>query len=169
MPVIIGEATTSLVRPRPDLPTATGLSRKRPGQTGKRDWTIRDRWAILADCPVGPDIGSGHVFGTVILPSSPFRSHSAPPMPNSKSAKKRLRQNKTHNARNRSVKSAIRTQVKKVHAALDSGNVESAEKEFVQAARKLDRAGANKVIHKNAAARRKSRLQKRIVAVKRGG
>lgn len=83
-------------------------------------------------------------------------------MPNSISAKKRLRQDKVRRARNRSVKSAMRTQIKKVLAAVDAGDMEAADKEYVLAARKLDKAGSNKVIHKNTAARYKSRLQSRI-------
>ena len=87
-------------------------------------------------------------------------------MPNSNSAKKRLRQDKVRRARNRSVKSALRTQIKKVHTAVDGGDVEAAEKEYVVAARKLDKAGSSKVIHRNTAARYKSRLQKRIKSAK---
>lgn len=89
-------------------------------------------------------------------------------MPSSKSAKKRLRQDKVRRARNRSVKSAMKTQIKKVHAAVDAGDFETADKEFVTAARKLDKAGANKVIHKNTAARYKSRLQKKIQIARSG-
>ena len=87
-------------------------------------------------------------------------------MPNSNSAKKRLRQNKVHKGQNRSIKSAIRTQIKKVNAAVTAGDIGTAETEFVVAARGLDKAGAKNVIHKNAAARRKSRLQKKILAAK---
>lgn len=56
----------------------------------------------------------------------------------------------------------MKTQIKKVHAAVEAGDFEAAEKEFLAAAKKLDRAGANKVIHRNTAARYKSRLQQRI-------
>ncbi len=87
-------------------------------------------------------------------------------MPNTKSAGKRLRQNKVITARNRSTKSAMKTQIKKVIAAVDAGDVEKAETEFRLAAKKLDRAGSSNVIHKNAAARQKSRLQRRIKSVK---
>ena len=87
-------------------------------------------------------------------------------MPNTNSAKKRLRQNKVLRLRNRSIKSDMRTQMKKVSAAVEAGDLETAEKEYQGAARKLDRAGARKVIHKNTAARYKSRLQKRILAAK---
>ncbi len=87
-------------------------------------------------------------------------------MPNSRSAAKRLRQSEKRNDRNKSIKSAVKTQIKKVLAAAESGNVETAETEFRAAAKKLDRAGANNIIHKNAAARQKSRLQKAIKKAK---
>ena len=60
----------------------------------------------------------------------------------------------------------MRTQIKKVHSAVDSGDMETAEKEFVTAAIKLDKAGAGNVIHKNTAARYKSRLQKKMKSAK---
>jgi small subunit ribosomal protein S20 len=83
-------------------------------------------------------------------------------MPNSASAEKRLRQNKVRQARNKSIKSAMKTQIKKVVAAVDAGEIETAEAEYKVAAKKLDQAGAKKVIHKNAAGRKKSRLQQLI-------
>ncbi len=87
-------------------------------------------------------------------------------MPNTNSAKKRLRQNETRRGRNRAMKTTIRTQIKKVRQAVESGDVEKAEEEFREAAKKLDRAGARNVIHPNAAARTKSRLQKAIKKAK---
>ena len=89
-------------------------------------------------------------------------------MPNTKSAKKRLRQNVERRARNRSVRSAVRTQVRKVREAVQAADVEKAEAEFRLAAKRLDRAGARKVIHPNAAARLKSRLSAGIRALKQG-
>jgi len=87
-------------------------------------------------------------------------------MPNNPSTAKRLRQTKTLTERNKSIKSAMKTQVKKVLAAAEAGQIESAEAEFKVAAKKLDKAGAAKVIHKNAAARQKSRLQRAIKSAK---
>ncbi len=87
-------------------------------------------------------------------------------MPNTKSAKKRLRQSKVRRSRNRSVKSAVRTQIKKVGAAIESADAENAEKEYAHAAKKLDQAGSKGVMHKNTAARYKSRMQKKIKAIK---
>jgi small subunit ribosomal protein S20 len=87
-------------------------------------------------------------------------------MPNIKSAAKRLRQSKVRNVRNRSLKSALRTQSKKVTAAIQSGDLATAESELRIAARKYDQAGAKRVIHKNAAARHKSRLAQAIRSAK---
>ena len=87
-------------------------------------------------------------------------------MPNSLSAEKRLRQNKVRQSRNKAIKSAMKTQIKKVVAAAESGDVEAAETEFKLAAKKLDQAGAKNVIHKNAAGRKKSRLQSLIKKAK---
>ncbi len=80
-------------------------------------------------------------------------------MPNTKSAKKRLRQNVVRRMRNRSIKSAIRTQIRKVREAVRAGDLEKADLEFRLAAKRLDRAGAARVIHPNRAGRLKSRLQ----------
>ena len=89
-------------------------------------------------------------------------------MPNSASAKKRLRQNNTLRLRNRSVKSAVRTQMKKVRVAVDAGDVSKAEEEYRVAAKKLDQAGARRIFHPNTSARYKSRLQKLIKKAKAG-
>jgi small subunit ribosomal protein S20 len=87
-------------------------------------------------------------------------------MPNTNSAKKRLRQSILRRNRNRSTKSALRTQLRKVRQAVDAGDAEKAESEFRLAAKLLDKAGSKRVVHPNLAARLKSRLQKRIKAVK---
>ncbi len=83
-------------------------------------------------------------------------------MPNTASAKKRLRQNEARRQRNRAVKSAVRTQIKKVHQALQAGDLAQAEQSFRQAAKQLDQAASAKILHSNAVARRKSRLQRMI-------
>lgn len=83
-------------------------------------------------------------------------------MPNSPSAKKRLRQNDVLRIRNKAIKTAVRTQIKKVRVAVEAGELDKAESEFRTAAKKLDQAGAKGVIHKNKSARHKSRLQSLI-------
>jgi small subunit ribosomal protein S20 len=87
-------------------------------------------------------------------------------MPNTQSAKKRLRQNEVRRLRNRSVKSTIRTLIRKVQTAVDANDVETAEQEYRLAAKQLDRAGQRNIIHRNRAARIKSRLQRLIKAAK---
>jgi small subunit ribosomal protein S20 len=86
-----------------------------------------------------------------------------------KSAKKRHRQSLERRAKNRAAKSAIKTQIRKVRQAAASGDIATAQKELQLAAKKLDRAGAKRVIHPNAAARTKSRLAHLIRAAKSGG
>jgi small subunit ribosomal protein S20 len=87
-------------------------------------------------------------------------------MPNSESAKKRLRQNVTRNAHNRAVKSNVRGHIRKVRAAVAAGNLEESETAFRTTVRKLDQAAAKGVIHANAAARTKSRLSKAVKGLK---
>lgn len=87
-------------------------------------------------------------------------------MPNTTTAKKRLRQNIVRRARNRSIKSALRTQVRKVREAVEAGDVARAETELRLAAKKADKAGAQNIIHRNAAARIKSRLAAKIRTLK---
>lgn len=90
-------------------------------------------------------------------------------MPNCKSAEKRLRQNVVRKARNKAIKTAIKTQVKKVLSAAESGELAEAETLYKTAAQRLDRAGARNIIHRNAAARQKSRLQRAIKKAKAAG
>lgn len=79
-------------------------------------------------------------------------------MPNTSTAKKRLRQNDKRRARNRARRSALRTQIRKVRAAVAAGNLELAASEFRLATKRLDQAAAAKLIHDNTAGRLKSRL-----------
>ena len=89
-------------------------------------------------------------------------------MPNTKSAKKRLRQNADRRTRNRALRSEVRTQCRKVREAIKAADAEAAEAEFRLAAKKLDRAGAQNIVHRNAAARLKSRMSAKIKALKQG-
>lgn len=77
-------------------------------------------------------------------------------MPRIKSAKKRMRQAKVATAANRQKRSKLRTALKKVRAAVGA----EAAKAFAEAERLLDRAGQKNLIHRNTAARQKSRLAK---------
>lgn len=87
-------------------------------------------------------------------------------MPNTKSATKRLRQNVGRRTYNRSIKRAVRTQVRKVREAVQSKDAGLAETEFRLVTKKLDRAAARNIIHRNSAARLKSRLSAKIKALK---
>ena len=87
-------------------------------------------------------------------------------MPTTKSAAKRLRQNTIRRTKNRALKRDLRTRHKRVEEALEAGNVEQAEAEFKATVKKLDQAACKRVIHRNAAARTKSRLSARIKAAK---
>jgi len=87
-------------------------------------------------------------------------------MPNTASAKKRMRQDAVRRSRNRSTKSALRTQVRKVREAIAAKDAEQSQSEFRALVKKLDRAASRNVIHANAAARTKSRLSAAIKALK---
>jgi len=87
-------------------------------------------------------------------------------MPNTQSAKKRLRQSIVRRARNRAVKSTIKGQIRKVRDAIAEGNLEAGEAEFRVTAKKLDKAAANHVVHANLAARVKSRLSAALKSAK---
>lgn len=78
-------------------------------------------------------------------------------MPNIKSAKKRVLVNKTRAARNKSRNSALKTAIKKAHAAVES-NAPEKEALVKEAIKKVDQAAAKGLIHKNNAARKKSAL-----------
>jgi small subunit ribosomal protein S20 len=84
-------------------------------------------------------------------------------MANIQSQKKRNRQNEKRRLRNKGVRSELKTRVKSAVAAVSNGDEGSAE--LVRGAQKrLDKAAAKGVIHKNAAARRTSRLMRRTAA-----
>ncbi|NOY41151.1 MAG: 30S ribosomal protein S20 [Planctomycetes bacterium] len=87
-------------------------------------------------------------------------------MPSSLSSKKRLRQNEVRRHRNHSVKTSMRTQIRKLRTAVQAGDVETCESEFRIAVKKLDQAASKNIIHANKAARLKSRLSKAIKAIK---
>lgn len=86
-------------------------------------------------------------------------------MPNTASAKKRLRQNDKRRLHNRTLRSRMRTQLRRVREAVASGDSEKAQAEFRVAAKRLDQAASKNLIHKNAAARSKSRLSKLVKSV----
>jgi len=82
------------------------------------------------------------------------------------SAKKRVRQNTRHKMLNRSRRSQVKTQIKRFETTLDEGNVATAEEQFQTVVKKLDRAGTTSAMHKKTAARKKSRLARKLNALK---
>ena len=90
-------------------------------------------------------------------------------MAHSLSAKKRVRQNAKRNARNRARKEMLKTQVKAFTAAITAHDPTKAEAELKLVTRRLDRLAAKNTIHKNTAARKRSRLTKRLNAAKAAG
>lgn len=81
-------------------------------------------------------------------------------MPNIKSAIKRVQLNKLQNAKNTAARSALKTAIRRFEEAVDN-NPENAEETLRKATRALDKAAARGLIHKNKAARKKSRLSKK--------
>ena len=81
-------------------------------------------------------------------------------MPNIKSAKKRVRSNGRKEKVNTIITSSMRTAIKKYEKEIKSGNIEEASKNLNTAMQRVDKAMKNGLVHKNKAARIKSRLMK---------
>jgi small subunit ribosomal protein S20 len=79
-------------------------------------------------------------------------------LPNIKSVIKDVKKSRERHARNIAVKSKIKTFVKKAKAVLGSGDAQASQQAIAAAASVIDKAAEKGIIHKNAAARRKSRL-----------
>ncbi len=86
-------------------------------------------------------------------------------MPNTTAAKKRMKQNEAQRLRNKSRRSAVKTQVKRFLDAVQSGDAEKAGDELRKTSRMLDRTASTSTMHKNTAARKKSRLSARLNAM----
>jgi small subunit ribosomal protein S20 len=82
------------------------------------------------------------------------------------SAKKRIRQNEKQRARNRAHRTSLKTRLRAVSDALTAGDPALAEAKYREACLLLDREASRGLIHPNAAARRKSRLARRLNALK---
>lgn len=83
-------------------------------------------------------------------------------MANTKSAEKRLRQSQRRRQRNRHFRSRMRSAVKRLRSAVQSGDAEQAKELLPGTLRVIDETAQKGVIHRNAAARRKSRLSKAV-------
>ena len=86
-------------------------------------------------------------------------------MANSAQARKRARQGEKRRVRNASQRSMARTYIKRVNAAIEAKNVEEANSAFVEAVPVIDKMITKGILHKNQAARYKSRLNKKIKAL----
>ncbi len=82
-------------------------------------------------------------------------------MANIKSQLKRIKTNEKARQRNKSVKSSLKTAVRRVREAADAGDREKATQLLADASRKLDKAAGKGVIHANQAANRKSAMARR--------
>jgi small subunit ribosomal protein S20 len=106
--------------------------------------------------PAGRTIANFHETTTTIEACS---------VANIKSQIKRNRQNDAAHERNKSVKSALKSAVRKFREAADAGNADEARALAAAAGRKLDKAASAGVIHKNQAANRKSAINKRAASL----
>ena len=86
-------------------------------------------------------------------------------MANIKSQIKRVKTNEKRRQRNKSVRSEVRTAVRKFREAVEAGNTEEATELQRAASRALDKAASKGVIHKNQAANRKSAITKKLSAL----
>lgn len=142
-----------------------------PGGMGILNDTVAYWTSGLAGCgvrrPGQPGAPPPHV--------SPWREPSLRPSTNQtresftvaniKSQIKRIKTNEKARLRNQSVKSELKTYVRRVREAIDAGDKAAAEEHLRKACRKLDKAVSKGVIHKNQAANRKSKLAKRVAAL----
>lgn len=86
-------------------------------------------------------------------------------MANNKSSIKRMHQNEKRRLHNRIWRTRTRTFVKKARATIEDGEQKAALEATIVAVRELDKAASKGIIHKRNAARRKSRLMKRLAAL----
>jgi len=81
------------------------------------------------------------------------------------SAKKRVRQNVKARTINRARKSQVKTQIKHLEAVIETGDVEAATAQLLVVTKKLDKTASTSTMHKKTAARKKSRLAKKVNAL----
>jgi len=90
-------------------------------------------------------------------------------MPIIKSSMKDLRRTVRRTARNRAVKGKLRSSIKGVRVALASNKADAAQQQLAQATPIIDRAVSQGILHKNAAARQKSRLMRHLNRLGKAG
>lgn len=86
-------------------------------------------------------------------------------MPHTKQAKKRVKTDEERRLRNKAKASAMRTHIKRVQAAVESGDKDKANEELIVAQKKIDKAAKTRVIHPNKAARTKAQLAKALKSI----
>ena len=86
-------------------------------------------------------------------------------MANSPQARKRAKQNTVRRLRNHSQRAAVRTAIKKLDAAIEANDAESAKAAYLASVSIIDKATIKGLHHKNRAARLKSRLNKKVKAI----
>jgi len=84
---------------------------------------------------------------------------------NIKSAKKRILVSETRTARNKAIRSKVKTSIKKVEAAIAAGDKAAAQANLVNAISEIEKAASKGVYHKNNAARKVSRISKAVSAM----
>ncbi|ARH91183.1 MULTISPECIES: 30S ribosomal protein S20 [Streptomyces] len=87
-------------------------------------------------------------------------------MANIKSQMKRIKTNEKARQRNKAVKSSLKTAIRRTREAVEAGDLQKAATAQAEAAKKLDKAVSKGVIHKNAAANKKSALAKKVAGLK---
>ncbi|MFD7918189.1 30S ribosomal protein S20 [Streptomyces sp. NPDC059740] len=87
-------------------------------------------------------------------------------MANIKSQMKRIKTNEKARQRNKAVKSSLKTAIRRTREAVEAGDLQKATAAVAEAGKKLDKAVSKGVIHKNAAANKKSALAKKVSALK---
>jgi len=87
-------------------------------------------------------------------------------MPNIKSAKKRVRIIAAKTLKNQMFKTSLKTTIKKYEAAVAGSDKANLDKTYKEAVKKIDKAAARGIIHRNKAARKKSQFTKKYLAAK---
>ena len=86
-------------------------------------------------------------------------------MPNIKSAKKRVLVNEKKNSQNKMIKSAVKTEIKKIQALIAANDIEGANKQLPEVFKAIDTACTKGILHKNNANNKKSKLAKKVSAM----
>lgn len=86
-------------------------------------------------------------------------------LPNIKSASKREQLSKLQNAANKAKRSELKTEIKKFEAKVEEGSKSAAQEAYVVAIKSVDQAVSDHILHKNNAARKKSRLTRKLNAM----